>query len=167
MYRIDIDIPPESALRPRFVKKWNRVTTPKKYKRYLNKLINEFNKYADDPDFYDVLHNFKYGISIKVIFKFDRRSQSSNVRPFKRTKPDMDNLLKATVDALFESKINLKLDHTEHDPDGNEYPVYKQITDDCNIVHVEMLKINVDSDQVGQTIILKKMLEEELYNDDI
>lgn len=153
MFKCDIKIAPQSALRPRYVTKFKRVLIPKKYRDYKDQMIAEFNQYADDEDLIDVMQNAAFGISLGIIFRFDNRGSR---RPFYRKKPDLDNLLKATVDALFESKVNLKM--VGYDEGG--YPIYKQIVDDSNIVQVTMLKKQVSADEVGQSITIKKIVEE-------
>lgn len=159
MVKLIINEPPESAMRPTYVPDFGRAVTPKKYLQYKNKLIGIFNKeYADNEELRDVLRNSKYGINLKVLFKFDKRNSN---RPYHRQRPDLDNLVKATVDALFQSDANRDYLGIKIDEDGNEYPDYKLITDDSNIVRMELMKINVPADEVGQEIIIKKMLEED------
>lgn len=81
---------------------------------------------------------------------------------FHRQRPDNDNLIKATIDSLYESKVNQKIVSYSVDDDGNQIPKYKQITDDSNIVHEDILKLNADPNDVGQEITLYKILEEDL-----
>jgi Holliday junction resolvase RusA-like endonuclease len=159
MFKMRTNIPPKSAKRPTFVPKFGRVVTPADYQQNKKKLIAEFNKYADDENLKDVLFNAKYGISIKARYYFDRKNSKTI---FHRARPDNDNLIKATIDALYESKVNQKLVGYITDDDGNQIPKYKQISDDSNVVHYDVLKLNVDPEEIGQEVTLSKILEEDL-----
>lgn len=160
MAKMIIDIAPKPAERPRFVADLKRTVTPIKYLDYKNKMIESFNyKYGKDEEIRDILRNAKYGISISILYKFDKKNSN---RPYHRQRPDLDNLAKATIDALFESEVNQDFISWEKDVDGRPYKNFKNITDDCNIVMMKLMKINVPAEEVGQEIVIKKMLEEDL-----
>lgn len=159
MFRMEISIPPEAASRPEFVPEFKRAILRPKYRNYKERLTELFNEYADNEELIDIMRNSKYGIDLKVIFKFDN---TRNHSIFKRQRPDLDNLVKATIDALFDIDSNKELVGYKKDYLGREVPEFKQIVDDSNIVHFDLTKINVDPEEVGQTIILGKILEEDI-----
>lgn len=159
MLKIEIPIPPEAASRPEFVAKFKKAIIRKKYKTYKDRMIEEFNKYSDNEELKDILQNAKYGINMKVIYKFDN---ARNKAIFKRQRPDLDNLVKATIDSLFESKVNNVFDGYDINEDtGYRKSKYHQIVDDSNIVRMELIKINTPKEKVGQTVYLSKILEED------
>lgn len=169
MFKVTIEGTPKSAKRPNYVPQFGRVITPKDYREYKDWLIGEFNKYANDPELIEVLTKQKYGLSVKLIYRFDR---GASYQPFHRNRPDVDNLYKATIDALFQSDVNRIADgfvvdengQPVDDGRGNKIVHYKQRIDDSQIVHNETWKLNIDptKEKPSQTIIIRKIEEVEL-----
>lgn len=144
--------------------------TPNSYKNYQKEVTEFFNKFADEPNFKDLFtpNKLVYGLSVTLIFKMTLKKKSAN--PFYGMRPDIDNLYKAVVDALFLNQVNMKevgyqLDEEENvlfDEDGKPLIKYAQRVDDSRVVHTEQLKLRVDyKDEEGFFIKLRNVGKDE------
>ncbi|MDT0112455.1 RusA family crossover junction endodeoxyribonuclease [Listeria booriae] len=142
---------------------------PETYRAYQNRLKEFFSQYAEDPDLKELFRarNLIYGLSIKLVFRLKGRGQ----HPFYQLRPDIDNLYKAVTDALFLSDVNIKHVGFEEDEegnkildnDGNPIETYKQKIDDSRVVHAELLKLRVDTEEEEQfTIVIRNVAEEDI-----
>jgi|SRR5690625_3239114 len=142
---------------------------PPTYKKYKSGLIDFFNTYETDESLTELFDpkEIIYGLSIKLIFKL--RSKGKN--PFYAKRPDIDNLFKAVTDSLFESNVNLIRDGNKKDkegdlvfdPKGEPLGKYKQKIDDSRIIHTEMLKLRVDTEEEeGFSITIRNVGKEDI-----
>lgn len=143
--------------------------TPPAYQEYKSGLIDFFNEFEKDDSLKELFDpkEIVYGLSVKLIF----RLKSKGKKPFYGKRPDIDNLFKAVADSLFESNVNLIPDGYEKDEEGNLItdsegnPVtkYKQKIDDSRIIHTEILKLRVDSEEEeGFSIIIRNVGKEDI-----
>lgn len=138
------------------------------YTAYKNKLIDTFNGYVDDIDLQQCFSNkFNAGLSVKIVFYLKGNGQ----KKLYGMRPDIDNLYKAVIDSLFESKINqikngFLVDNNGQfifDKHGEKQLNFKQKMDDSRVVHTELLKIRVDElKQEGFLIKLRMIGLEEI-----
>lgn len=170
MFRIEYNERPRPAERPRARfsdgSRSYYLYTPPAYAKYKQELIEFFNQYQDDQDLKELFDKKKllYGLSVKVIFRFDVKKESDN--PFYGMRPDIDNLFKAVVDSLFQSGVNRiqdgyekdKTDQYVLDENGEKIPHFKQKIDDSRIVHTELLKLKATKESPqGFTLIVKNI----------
>lgn len=170
---------PAERARPRFSKNKDSyyMYNPPSYQKYQKKLIDFFSKYSDDPELKKLFDKKRliYGLSVKIVFRLvastGKNQSSTGKNPFYGKRPDIDNLYKAVVDALFLSKGNQIEDGFLTDADGE--PIvdskgdslikYKQKIDDSRVIHTELLKLRVDDeDQEGFTIIVRNVGREDI-----
>lgn len=173
MYKINYYGRPKPAERPRVrFSLSNRnyyLYTPSTYEAYKMDLIAHFNQFEKDADFSCLFNPKKiiYGLSIKIVFRLKGRGK----QPFYGKRPDIDNLMKAVFDALFQSKVNLVEEGIKLDKNGiplldnNGLPIrhFKQKIDDSRIVHTEVLKLRVNTDkEEGFHLVLRNVGKEEI-----
>lgn len=163
---------PAERPRPRLGKnaKFYYMYNPPTYQQYKQELIEFFNQFESDKNFYELFDPKKvfYGLSLKVVFRFKASAQN----PFYTKRPDLDNVLKAVQDALFQCKANLVEDGFMIDKgsgelilDENGQPIinYKQRIDDCRVVHFECLKLRVDTEEEeGFLVTLRNVGKDEI-----
>lgn len=172
MYKLSYQGRPRPAERPRvrfsLGNKNYYLYTPPTYEKYKNELIEHFNKFSKDEKFTELFEakNIIYGLSIKIIFKL----KGNGKQPFYGKRPDIDNLMKAIFDALFQSDVNLIEDGIETDKEGipivdangDPIPRFKQKIDDSRIIHAESLKLRVDKEEEeGVYIVIRNVGEDE------
>ncbi|HFD1725843.1 TPA: RusA family crossover junction endodeoxyribonuclease [Enterococcus faecium] len=173
MFKIKYGKRPQPAERPRarFAKDKRSyyMYTPPNYQSYLKLLIESFNQYEKDPSFSELFDKKKivYGWSVKIIFKLKGKGKN----PFYGKRPDIDNLFKAVADALMETEANKIQNGYEVDENGNQYldhqglpiPKYKKKIDDSRIVHAELLKLRVDTEEEeGFTLIIRNVGKDDI-----
>lgn len=171
MFRAEYKKRPQPAERARVRFSNNNRTyymyTPATYEKYTQELISFFNQFSDDPNFVDMFDKKKlvYGWSVKIIFRFKGRGS----KPFYGLRPDIDNIFKAVTDSLMRTEANLIFDGYATDEEGNRYldkdfqpiPKFRKKIDDCRIVHTELLKLRVDTEEEeGFTIIIRNVGED-------
>ncbi|MGP9052393.1 RusA family crossover junction endodeoxyribonuclease [Lactiplantibacillus plantarum] len=162
---------PAERARPRFSKNKDSyyMYNPPSYQKYQKKLVDFFSEYSDDPELKKLFDKKRliYGLSVKIIFHL----ASNGKNPFYGKRPDIDNLYKAVVDALFLSKCNQVEDGFLTDANGDPIvnskgdPLikYKQKIDDSRVIHNELLKLRVDDeDQEGFTLIVRDVGREDI-----
>lgn len=165
MWKADINgLVPMGASRPRFNPLAGFVYTLPKYAKYKKQLVARFDEFADDADLRECFEECLYGLSIKIVYRAPRYGSKA---AFNRRKPDADNLYKATIDALFESKVNqrefvrYKTKKTTGElvmQDGEPVGVYKHWIDDSNVIHADIWKMNANSEaEIGQTITIARI----------
>ncbi|HLQ96355.1 MAG TPA: RusA family crossover junction endodeoxyribonuclease [Pseudogracilibacillus sp.] len=142
---------------------------PPSYQKYKAGLTEFFNQFSDDKNLQELFNpkELVYGLSLKLIFRLKGKGK----KPFYGKRPDIDNLFKAVADSLFESNVNLIEDGIEQDKEGNTVtdaygnPLtkYRQQIDDSRIIHTEMLKLRVDSEEEeGIKIVIRNVGKEEI-----
>lgn len=173
MYQIHYKGRPKPAERPRarfsLGNKNYYLYTPPSYEKYKRELIEHFNQFEKEEKFAELFEpkNIVYGLSIKIIFRLKGRGK----QPFYGKRPDIDNLMKAIFDGLFQSNVNLIEDGIEIDKDGvpimdsKGEPIlhFKQKIDDSRIVHTETLKLRVDTEEEeGFQVVIRNVGEDEI-----
>lgn len=173
MYQIHYKGRPKPAERPRarfsLGNKNYYLYTPPTYEKYKRDLIEHFNKFENEKEFAELFDpkTLVYGLSVKIVFRLKGKGK----QPFYGKRPDIDNLMKAIFDGLFQSNVNLIEDGIETDKEGNpvvDYkgvplPHFKQKIDDSRIVHTETLKLRVDTEEEeGFHIILRNVGKDEI-----
>lgn len=162
---------PAERPRPRFSKnkKSFYVYNPPNYYLYQKELINFFSSFSEEDNLKELFDKktLVYGLSVKLIFRLKAKGKA----PFYGLRPDIDNLYKAVVDALFLSECNQLEDGFLTDKEGNEIydgkgsPLikYKQKIDDSRVIHSEILKLRVDSEEEeGFTIVIRNVGKEDI-----
>lgn len=97
--------------------------------------------------------------------------KSNGKNLFYGKRPDIDNLYKAVVDALFLSDVNQVEDglltdkegNAVFDRKGNQKIKYRQKIDDSRVIHTEILKLRVDcAEDEGFTIMIRNVGKEDI-----
>lgn len=173
MFKVKWSGRPQSAERPRTRfrkdKKSFYVYTPPNYEKYKENLKLFFSSFIDDKSYNEIFDKKKivYGLSVKIIFRF--KTENANI--FYALRPDIDNLYKAVVDGLFESDGNLyengvlkdKQGNTIVDAEGKALINYSQKIDDSRVVHAELLKLRVDTEEEESfTLIVRNVGKEDI-----
>lgn len=173
MFKVSWKGRPKPAERPRTRfskdKKSFYVYNPPSYYLYQQELIRFFSSFKEEPEMIEMFDkkNLVYGLSIKLIF----RLKSSGKNLFYGKRPDIDNLYKAVVDALFLSDVNQVEDglltdkegNAVFDRKGNQKIKYRQKIDDSRVIHTEILKLRVDStEDEGFTIMIRNVGKEDI-----
>lgn len=164
---------PQPAERPRTRlrkdKKSFYIYTPPTYEEYKENLKLFFSSFKEDKSYKEIFDKKKivYGLSVKIISRF----KTGNANIFYALRPDIDNIYKAIVDGLFESDGNLyengvlkdKQGNTIVDAEGKALIKYSKKIDDCRVVHMEVLKIKVDTEEEESfTLIVRNVGKEDI-----
>lgn len=162
---------PTERARPRFAKnkKSYYMYNPPSYQDYQKRLVEFFSEYSEDPELKKLFDKKQliYGLSVKIVFRLSSKGE----KPFYGKRPDIDNLYKAVVDALFLSECNQVEDGYLTDSEGNQIvdskgmPLikYKQKIDDSRVIHTELLKLRVDdAEQEGFTLVVRDVGKEDI-----
>lgn len=164
---------PKPAERPRTRFSKNKrsfyVYNPPSYYLYQKELVSFFSGFSEDDKLKELFDKKEivYGLSVKLIFRLKGKGNL----PFYGLRPDIDNLYKAVVDALFLSKCNQIENGILTDNEGNPIcdrsgtPLikYKQKIDDSRVIHTELLKLRVEEEEEqGFTIIIRNVGKEDI-----
>lgn len=164
---------PKPAERPRTRfskdKKSFYVYNPPSHYLYQQELIRFFSQFKEEHSLVELFEkrHIVYGLSVKLIF----RLKSKGENPFYGKRPDIDNLYKAVIDALFLSEVNQVEDgfltdkegNPIFDKKGNQEIKYKQKIDDSRVIHTEILKLRVDSaEEEGFTLVIRNVGKEDI-----
>lgn len=173
MFKVTWEGRPRPAERPRARFSADKRTyflyNPPTYQEYQKTLVEFFNKYQEEESLKELFDKKQlvYGLSVKLIFRIKHKGKI----PFYGLRPDIDNLYKAVVDALFKSNVNQiengywvdKNGEFYLDADGNKTIKYKQKIDDSRVIHTELIKLRVDSEaEEGFTVILRNVGKEDI-----
>lgn len=182
MFEVDYYGRPKPAERPRVrFSKGNKsyyTYNPPKYEEYKEGLIDFFNNYEKDDSLEELFNpkRIMYGLSVKIIFRLTmpidwRKPDTKKLNLFYTRRPDIDNLYKAVIDSLFQSNINQIPDGHVIDKEGNELLdedgekiiKYRQRIDDSRVVHTELLKLRVETEEEeGFNLIIRNVGKEEI-----
>lgn len=166
MWRATIKGKPKSVNYPYWNPKAKRMFLRSDYVAYKKWLISEFDQYANDPELRKMFDTQKFGLGVKVTYWLP--AVNGSTLPTYRSRPDINNLYRATIDALFASKVNMfDTGEARYDKDGNRMLDYKtheplnvmkQRLDDSNITYTAVLKLAAQSaEEVGQMIVIGRV----------